>query len=195
VVAVGGIAGGHHLRLRRVGEALLKAVVAQDARQLGDVEGAVAEGDAVRHVEPLVDDVHRLAVAVAIGLDQRVDPARVLPRADEEGAAGREGQRAGARQVGRVDRHREALRQLQAAERQVVVRGGGRSSGRVGRGTGRRRGGLGAATESERGGDEKQGEAQKVVVRIARQRYKPRAGRRPRRAVGRDTTRFSWDPC
>src|SRR5439155_24117934 len=58
----------NHLRLRRIVEAVLDAVIARDATALGDEQRAVVEDQPVRRVEVLEQD---LRLALAAFLDYR----------------------------------------------------------------------------------------------------------------------------
>ena len=68
-------------------------VVAQDAVDLGDVERAVLEGDAVGDVEAAGDGVDRVDLAVAVAIDHGVDRALLLG-SDEDHAVGARRERA-----------------------------------------------------------------------------------------------------
>ena len=77
----------HDFRLRHVVERVLDVVVAQHAIDLGDVQRAVMEGDAVRSVEIVRDDADRRLEPCAGRAADRVDLAAARASADEQRAA------------------------------------------------------------------------------------------------------------
>ena len=91
-------------RFRRILQPALDVIEAQDAPDLGDVEGAGMEGDAVRRLQVPGDDVH----AAAAG-GYRIDT--VADAADEKRAALAERERARTAHVVRVHADAKAGRQ------------------------------------------------------------------------------------
>ena len=83
-------------------EMVLDRVVAQDAAHLRDVERALPEGDAVRHVEAAGDREDLVRGAVAVAVDHRVDGAVLRAHEDRALRPQRERARPG-------DRRREHL--------------------------------------------------------------------------------------
>ena len=114
-----------HHRLGRRLQVRLDVVVAQDAVDLGDVEVAVAERDAVRHVEAAVERQHAVGLLVAVVVEHRVDVAEPAG-ADEERPVRTQRQLPRVRDVGRVDLDGEAVRQGQLVELRTAVLGGER---------------------------------------------------------------------
>src|SRR5919201_3700644 len=96
---------GHHDWLWRLSEPSLDAVVACDAPDLRDVQGAVVQGDAVWPAQAARHDARRAAA----GAD-RIDIA--IRAADEERATLAEGERARASHVVRI--HADAKARWQA---------------------------------------------------------------------------------
>ena len=105
--------------LRRVVEVVLDLVDLRDLRQLGDVECAVMQRDAVRTIEVLGDD---LDLAFAALVDNRVELVQG-PVADKHGALVAQAQRARVRDAAGVDFDLEPLRHLQLVDRHFVGRG------------------------------------------------------------------------
>ena len=95
--------------LRRVVEVVLDPVDLRYLRQLGDVERAVVQGDAIRPIKVLGDDLH---LAFAVLLDNRIE---LVERAvaDEDGALVAHTERARIGQSAGVDLGLEARRQFQ----------------------------------------------------------------------------------
>jgi len=98
---------------------LLDVIVTQQAAYLHHVQRAAAEGDAVRHVQPLRYRDDLVGVAVPVVVDDRVDVAR-LDGADEQRAVRAQRHLPGAVNPGRVDVDREARGQLDLVEAQRV---------------------------------------------------------------------------
>ncbi len=147
-------------RLGRALEAAVDAVVAQDAVDLGDVEGAVAPGDAVGHAQAAGDGVDALGAVVAVAVDGGVDD--VVAGADVEDAVGGQGHGAGAGELVAPDFDLEAWREAEGVEGEAGRRRcGGGVGGRCG--GGRRCGALGrrggGAVAGGAGGEEDQGDA------------------------------------
>ena len=115
----------HHLRLGRVGEPVLDALVGRDAVALGHVERAVVEGDAVRRVQALEDLEDR---ALAVAVDDRVDVLQVAV-ADEDRALVAEGERARLGDAVGVDLDLEAGGELELVERELAGGAAGEDGG------------------------------------------------------------------
>ena len=111
VVRVGRKPVGDHERLRRRVQPVLDAVVPEYPADLGHVEASVSKGDSVRRVQTRCDDVPLIRNAVAVGIDQSMDPAN-LPRADENRAARALRERPGADNTLGEEADRESVRQL-----------------------------------------------------------------------------------
>ena len=116
---------GDDRRLGRILQVALDRVVARDAADLRDVERAVAEGDAVRRIQPARDHA-RGAAARRHGIDIS------LAAADEERAAAAERERSRAGHVLGVDADAKPGRQLDLVEarRGKGARGGERADER-----------------------------------------------------------------
>jgi len=107
------------LRLRRVVEMILDVVDLGDLRQLGDIERAVVERDAVGAEEPGEERL-RLALAVLVG--DRIDLVGHA-RADEHGALVADAQRARVGHAAGIDLDLEILGRMKLRHRQFVGRG------------------------------------------------------------------------
>ena len=126
VRAVGREVVVHDHRLGRRLEVRFDVVVAQDAVDLGDVEVAVAERHAVRHVEAARQRQHAVGPLVAVVVEDRVDVAQ--PAGADEQRPVRSGRHLPrVRHVGRVDLDGEPGRQGQLVElRSALLGRGGR---------------------------------------------------------------------
>ena len=114
-MTIGRVAVGDHDGRRRMLEARLDVVEADDPRDLGDVECAVADGDAVRTGEAPRDPPRCGRVGRARGARNRVDDA-LFARADEQRPGGGERHRARTRDGVAEDLDRETGRQGDAIE-------------------------------------------------------------------------------
>ena len=107
-----------HRRLRRIVEHVLHMLDLGNLRQLGDVERAVVEGDAVRPVEARRQ---HLDLAFAVLVDDGIDLVDQAA-ADEHRALVAERERTGIRHAGGIDLDVEAGRGLEFCDRQLVRR-------------------------------------------------------------------------
>ena len=109
----------------------LDAVVSQNPIHLGDIERAVSERDAVRHIQPAGDGDDLVRVVVLVAVEHGVDVSG-LSRAHEQRAAGRPGHGPRVGHVRRVDLDRESGGQGDPIKRHILrdrceTRGGGDS--------------------------------------------------------------------
>ena len=93
VVLVGREGIAHDLGLRRSREVAGHVAESQDAAHLGDVQGAVAEGEPARQVEPARQHVDLIRPVIAVPVDHRVHlalgaRARRTPRPEDPGPSG-----------------------------------------------------------------------------------------------------------
>ena len=167
----------HHRFGRRL-EVRLDVVVAQDAVDFRDVEIAVAEGDAVRHVEAAVERQHPVGLPVAVVVEHRVDVAEPAG-ADEERPVRAERQLPRVRHVGARRprwRSRPAGSACRAADRRP-----GRRAARPRQPRARVRTGSGDSGCSWRdlGAPARPGAARMTVVRNDKGRARRNRARRP----------------
>src|SRR4030095_2134841 len=90
----------------------------RDLAELGDVERALVQGDAVGPMQAGGDDLH---LALAVLGDQRVNLVLQAAR-DEDGPLVAEPQRPGVGNAGRIDLDLETLWERELVERQLVGR-------------------------------------------------------------------------
>lgn len=106
----GGQAVVHRLRLRRIVQVMLDVMQHQDAADRRDVQVAVPEGDADRHLQAAGDDAHLVDAAVVVAVGERVDLAGVH-RSDEHRPGAAQRHFARRRHLIGVERDVEPLRQ------------------------------------------------------------------------------------